>query len=225
LCCKDGKIDKKAKAKVCPSKKTGRPTQLQTTSGDGGETRTPKVSGLPTSNPAGIYLHVSPLEEINPAGTLEPQIIENPYSIAGSRLVKSTLEVTSTFKTTSTPTTDTSQPSRRHSDLVASRSSSHLRSLGNSSQKRATWNLNDGISDSDDLPLLENLLTKIMPTKGARSYTKVLSAQISTSSVQSMVDAAVRDEAAVEQRVKRSDILLDSVAFSIDDIMECVEIV
>ena len=41
-----------------------------------------------------------------------------------------------------------------------------------------------------------------------------------------MVDAAVKDETIVEQqRVKGSDILLGGVAFSIDDIMECVEIV
>ena len=232
LCCKDGKIDKKAKAKVSTSKvkKTSPATQHQTTSGDEGETRTPKESYLPRSNSVGIHLHVSQLEEINLAETLERQIIENPYSIAGSSLVntsKSTLGVSSTFKTTSTPTTDTSQPSKRHDDLIASRPSSHLRSLGtNSPQRRTTWNLSDSISDSDDLPLPENLFTKIMPRKGTRSYAKVPSVQVSGSSVQSMADRAVRDETAVQQQsVKGSDILLSGVAFSIDDIMECVEIV
>jgi hypothetical protein len=232
LCCKDGKIDKKAKAKVCASttKKTRRSSLLQTISRDEGETRVPKESNLPRSSSGGIHLRLSPLEEVNPAETLEAQIIEAPHSIAGSSLVngsRSTLGVSSTFKTTSTPTTDISQPSRRLGDLIASKPSSNLANLGtNSPQRRMTWNFNDSISDSDDLPLPENLFTKIMPTNRARSYTKVPSVQISASSVQSMVDAAVKDETVVEQqRVKGSDILLGGVAFSIDDIMECVEIV
>lgn len=226
MCCKDGKIDKKAKAKVCTSttKKTRRSSLLQTISRDEGETGVPKESNLPRSSSVGIHLRLSPLEEVNPAETLEAHIIENPHSIAGSSLVNG---VSSTFKTTSTPTTDISQPSRRLGDLIASKPWSDLANLGtNSPQRRMTWNLNDSISDSDDLPLPENLFTKIMPTNRARSYTKVPSVQISASSVQSMVDAAVKDETVVEQqRVIGSDILLGGVAFSIDDIMECVEIV
>ena len=90
LCCKDGKIDKKAKAKVCTSttKKTRRSSLLQTISRDEGETGVPKESNLPRSSSVGIHLRLSPLEEVNPAETLEAHIIENPSSIAGPSLVK-----------------------------------------------------------------------------------------------------------------------------------------
>jgi hypothetical protein len=232
LCCKDGKIDKKGKAKVSTSKgrKSSRPSQLERTPDDNRETQVLKESNLPIPSSIGINLHVSPLEKINPAETLKPQMVENPYSISGFGHLntgKSASGVPSTFETASTPTIDTSQPSRRHCDMIASRGSSHLGSTGtNSFQRLTTWNLNDGISDSDDLPLPENLLSKIMPTTGARSYPKVMSVQDSANNVQKMVDAAARDETDVQQRrVKRSDILLGGVAFSIDDIMECVEIV
>ena len=232
LCCKDGKIDKKGKAKVSTSKgrKSSRPSQPERTLGDNREMQVLKESNLAISGSIGINLHMSPLEETNPAETLERQMIENPYSIAGfghANTGKSASGVPSTFKTASTPTIDTSQSSRRHCDMIASRGSSHLGSIGiNSFQRLTTWNLNDGISDSDDLPLPENLLSKIMPSRRARSYPKVTSVQDSANNVQNMVDAEVRDETDVQRRrVKGSDILLRGGAFSIDDIMECVEIV
>lgn len=228
MCCKDGKIDKKAKAKVSISKekKSGGPKQLETSAKYKGRTHVLNESNLRTSSSIGINLDVSLLEAINLAKTWEPQTIENPSSIDGSSLVdasKSTLGVTSTSNTASTAT-DVSQPD---GDVIASRRSSHLGSLGtNSPQRLMTWNLNDSISDSDDLPLPENLLTKILPTKGARSSAKVTPVQVSTNYVQSMVEAAVRDETVFQhRRAKGSDILLGRVEFSIDDIMECVEIV
>ena len=50
--------------------------------------------------------------------------------------------------------------------------------------------------------------------------------QVSTNNVQSRVDAAIRDETAVQQQtVYGNEILLGGGTFSIDDIMECVEIV
>jgi hypothetical protein len=228
LCCKDGKIDKKAKTKVSMSKgkKSSHPKQLETSARYKGETHVLNESDLSTSSSIGINLDVSLLEEINLAKTWEPQTIENQYSIDNSSLVdasKSTLAVTSTSNTASTAT-NVSQPD---SDVIVSRWSSHLGSLGtNSPQRPLTWNLNDSIGDSDDLPLPENLLTKIMPTKGARFSAKVLPVQVSTDFVQNMVEVAVRDETILQhRRAKGSDIILGRVEFSFDDIMECVEIV
>lgn len=148
---------------------------------------------------------------------LEHYGIENQYAIPNSTAARSLREDTSstsiapTIKSIPVPIGDTFQRSRRRSEQVASDKPGLGSAVNPHPKSRATWSVDDCPSESDDdLPLPENLLSRIMPKTGVVVNTQVSSMQVSGSNNQAVESAATRS---------------NDLAFTMEDIMMCVEIV
>lgn len=231
LCCKEGKVSKKSKATgpISKTKKISLPApNLTKNDGSGGQSI--QGNDMPMPNPSGDRSGLSPFKEIL-VETLEYQINENPYSNGRSDDVAPENEYftksTTAIRPMPVPTSDAFQPPKRTSPAIVSGKPGLLEHHRiHHSQRRATSSVDDIAGDSDDdLPSPDNLLAKIMPKEGMVPNSRVSFIQVPLSSIQGIESAAGRNDDFAPRLSNENDILFGGVAFSVDDIMECVEIV
>jgi hypothetical protein len=226
LCCKEGKISKKPRAKTTSKAKNvnlPRPTLNEEFREGGYQGGQPlQVSNISKSFSFRKSSESSFFGDIV-LENLEYRNGENPYSIPkynGPNVLQQinySVETISTSEAVTNPTVNTLRPPRRKSGPVG------LRKQGTvDPQRGAAWALDDSGSESDDdLPLPENLLDEIMPKKEVITRPATC---ISVSGVQDSRRATGRMDASVPMSIK-NEILFSKGVFSVDDIMECVEIV
>lgn len=142
---------------------------------------------------------------------------ENPYAILNSTVARNVLEdssstsIASTIKLIPVQIGDIFRHSRRRSEQVALEKPGQRNSVNLYPKRLATWSVDHCPSESDDdLPLPENLLARIMPETRVVLNTQASSIQVSDNNNHAVESAATRS---------------NDVAFTMEDIMECVQIV
>jgi hypothetical protein len=220
LCCKEGKVSKRSKVKatVSNTKDINLPQQshFENIKDNGNEGEQPLLgNNIPQSTSCGYPSEISHSDDII-VENLEHHGNENPYAIPNSTRARNVLEdtystsIASTIELIPVQMGDIFQHSRRRNEQVVSEKPGLGNAVNSYPKGLATWSVDDCPSESDDdLPLPENLLARIMPKTGVILNTQVSSMQLSW-----------RQNHAVESAATRSNDV-----FTMEDIMECVEIV
>jgi hypothetical protein len=210
LCCKEGKVSKRSRVKASVSNTKGinllQQSHFENIRDNGDEGEQPlQGNNIPQSTSCGYPSEISHSDDII-MENLEHYGNENPYAIPNSTFARNVLEdtsstsIASTIKLISVQIGDTFQHSRSRSEQVVSEKPGLENAVNPWFKRPATWSVDDCPSESDDdLPVPENLLARIMPKAGL-----VLNTQASS------ISATTRS---------------NDVAFTMEDIMECVEIV
>jgi hypothetical protein len=188
-------------------------------------------TGEPTSTLLVNRLDFSPLDGILLCEKLESSPERNPYSAGGqlangSKQLNFSTKSASVSNNVSSGTTNVSKFAIAKTPAVTSGQLNQLEI----SSKRESWNVDNGEgSDSeDDLPSPANLLSKFFPKKGNPSNNPTTPMQRPVSNLNGKEAASEKSNIEIPTQIPGGSGTIDfcfGSPFSVDDIMECVDIV